>query len=156
MQNTVKTNGKKEFCCDYGTCTKKYRTKFSLRRHYLSHLGIKQYKCQYCEKRFAVAQYLQEHLYTHTGERPFVCTFPGCNKSFRQAGKLSIHRKKHANESQNNSTSQDSSKEVELSAAHIDASRIVQNHIDSYELPSFFYTRELPVPSLMRESNVLF
>ena len=33
----------------------------------------------------------------HTGRKPFVCTFPGCGKAFRQAGKLSVHKKLHRN-----------------------------------------------------------
>jgi len=38
---------------------------------------------------------LEEHEYTHTGAKPFVCGINGCIEVFRQRGKLSIH-KKHA------------------------------------------------------------
>jgi hypothetical protein len=38
-------------------------------------------------------QYLEEHEYTHTGEKPFVCGINGCPETFRQRGKLSIHKK---------------------------------------------------------------
>ena len=31
----------------------------------------------------------------HSNRKPFVCPFPGCTKAYRQAGKLSIHKKKH-------------------------------------------------------------
>lgn len=38
-------------------------------------------------------QYLEEHEYTHTGAKPFVCDINNCAETFRQRGKLSIHRK---------------------------------------------------------------
>ena len=88
-------NGSKTFRCDYANCTKVFTTRFSLRRHYLTHLGIKEHQCQFCGKRFSLAQYLKEHIYIHTGEKPFMCRYPGCGKRFRQAGKLSIHKKLH-------------------------------------------------------------
>jgi hypothetical protein len=33
----------------------------------------------------------------HTGLKPFVCKHPGCGRAFRQAGKLSVHKKIHRN-----------------------------------------------------------
>ena len=152
MQSIQNSKPIKEFLCDYGCCNKKYKTKFSLRRHYLSHLGIKQFKCTFCLKRFAVAQYLQEHLYTHTGERPFVCTHPGCSKTFRQAGKLSIHRKKHIIASKSGSTSLDSAKNCEP-ATFIQVAHELQSFLDSFQLPDFFYTKELPVPEIMKKTK---
>jgi hypothetical protein len=37
------------------------------------------------------AQNLAVHVLTHTGEKPFVCTYDGCDQSFRQSGDLAIH-----------------------------------------------------------------
>eukprot|EP00347_Sterkiella_histriomuscorum_P003085 403365648 len=42
---------------------------------------------------FSLPQYLEEHEYTHTGAKPFVCGINNCAETFRQRGKLSIHRK---------------------------------------------------------------
>jgi uncharacterized Zn-finger protein len=50
-----------------------------------------------CFKKFALAQYLKEHTYIHTGQKPFKCPYEGCTKAFRQAGKLSMHKKFHQN-----------------------------------------------------------
>jgi uncharacterized Zn-finger protein len=40
---------------------------------------------------------LKEHTYIHTGQKPFRCPYEGCTKAFRQAGKLSMHKKLHQN-----------------------------------------------------------
>ena len=34
-------------------------------------------------------------MYIHTQQKPFRCDYPGCNRTFRQAGKLSMHKKSH-------------------------------------------------------------
>ena len=139
------SKGKKEYCCDFGNCENHYRTKYSLKRHYLSHMGVKQHQCPYCEKRFSLAQYLQEHVYIHTGEMPFVCKHPGCGKKFRQAGKLSIHKKTHSSSCSPDNVSQDSTK---LGDVGIQA-KIVQDflgQIAAFQLPSFFYSKRLPLP----------
>ena len=44
-----------------------------------------------------MAQYLKEHTYIHTQQKPFKCDFEGCTRAFRQAGKLSMHKKVHQN-----------------------------------------------------------
>ena len=38
---------------------------------------------------------MKEHTYTHTKDRPYLCGVGGCEKRFRQAGKLSLHRRTH-------------------------------------------------------------
>jgi len=48
-----------------------------------------------CFKSFSLSQYLKEHMFIHTGQKPFECDFPGCTRAFRQAGKLSLHKKTH-------------------------------------------------------------
>lgn len=86
---------KKPFVCKYEGCTKAYTTRFSLRRHIESHSAVKPHVCMLCFKTFTLAQYLKEHTYIHTEQRPFKCDFAGCNRSFRQAGKLSMHKRTH-------------------------------------------------------------
>lgn len=88
---------KRPFFCKRPGCTKSYTTRFSLRRHMTSHQSVKQHVCVLCFKSFTLAQYLKEHTYIHTGQKPFQCDYPGCDRSFRQAGKLSMHRKFHQN-----------------------------------------------------------
>ncbi|XP_023414712.1 zinc finger protein 764-like isoform X2 [Loxodonta africana] len=52
--------------------------------------------CYVCGKSFAWRSTLVEHLYTHTGEKPFRC--PDCGKGFSQASSLSKHRAIHRGE----------------------------------------------------------
>lgn len=88
---------KRPYECKYRDCDKKFTTRFSLRRHISTHAPAKQYICVICYKKFALGQYLKEHTYIHTGQKPFKCPYEGCTKAFRQAGKLSLHKKLHQN-----------------------------------------------------------
>lgn len=84
---------KKVYKCDVRECEKLFSSKFSLKRHNLKHINSKKHICSHCQKAFSLPQYLEEHEYTHTGARPFVCGINNCVETFRQRGKLSIHRK---------------------------------------------------------------
>ncbi|TNV84241.1 hypothetical protein FGO68_gene17806 [Halteria grandinella] len=83
--------------CEFPSCSKRFTTKFSLKRHYYIHSRKKTFPCSFCNKVFALPQYLREHQYTHTNQQPFVCGVDGCTESFRQRGKLSLHRRTHGN-----------------------------------------------------------
>ncbi|GAB1601358.1 uncharacterized protein LOC115217058 [Argonauta hians] len=53
----------------------------------------KQHICPFCEKGYSSASNMNEHIRTHTGERPFSCQV--CNKTFAQKSTLSKHMKTH-------------------------------------------------------------
>lgn len=81
--------------CSYPNCTRIFRTKFALKRHSLIHTNERRFKCEKCERSFLLPQYLREHMNIHTQEKPYICGIGGCKETFRQAGKLSIHRRTH-------------------------------------------------------------
>lgn len=88
--------GPKKFECTAQGCNKEYSTKFALQRHLYTHSGIKAFQCRFCSKSFSLLQYLQEHEHTHTKAKPFVWGIDGWTESFRQRGKLCLHRRTHS------------------------------------------------------------
>ncbi|KAK9465287.1 hypothetical protein V1512DRAFT_266370 [Lipomyces arxii] len=55
----------------------------------------KKHRCKTCNKRFTRPSSLQTHLYSHTGERPFVCDFNHCGRQFSVVSNLRRHKKIH-------------------------------------------------------------
>lgn len=86
---------KHSYMCSFPNCGRVFKTNFSMKRHMLIHNPDKNYICAHCGKKFVLSQYLKEHIYTHTKDKPYICGVAGCNKKFRQAGKLSLHRRTH-------------------------------------------------------------
>jgi uncharacterized Zn-finger protein len=50
-------------------------------------------KCQYCEKSFAKNFDLQQHIRSHTGEKPFQCIV--CGRAFAQKSNVKKHMQTH-------------------------------------------------------------
>uniref|UniRef100_A0A2I3HI62 Zinc finger protein 764 n=1 Tax=Nomascus leucogenys TaxID=61853 RepID=A0A2I3HI62_NOMLE len=59
-------------------------------------LSDQRHGCYVCGKSFAWRSTLMEHVYSHTGEKPFHCT--DCGKGFGHASSLSKHRAIHRGE----------------------------------------------------------
>ena len=57
-----------------------------------------EFKCSFCEKVCRNKQNLQDHIKTHTGEKPFACQF--CGKTFPNKGNLALHEPTHYNTKQ--------------------------------------------------------
>lgn len=56
----------------------------------------KLYGCKFCDSKFSRKRYLQAHLRTHTGEKPFQCDV--CSKRFTEKSSLNTHKKSHSGE----------------------------------------------------------
>ncbi|CAG9327636.1 unnamed protein product [Blepharisma stoltei] len=86
----------KAYRCSYEGCNQTYSNKYNLRRHVsINHYKVR-FTCQICDRKLSSAQGLRDHVYCHTGEKPYACKFPGCTKKYRQGSQLSVHKRKHA------------------------------------------------------------
>ena len=75
-------------------CAQSYSNKFNMQRHCsMIHLHLLRFVCEQCGKSLSSKQNHREHMYTHTGEKPFECK--DCGARFRQCSQLSVHKRMH-------------------------------------------------------------
>ncbi|ORX62771.1 hypothetical protein DM01DRAFT_1259072, partial [Hesseltinella vesiculosa] len=53
------------------------------------------YACKVCRKAFNRPSSLRLHMTTHTGEKPYSCIWPGCNRSFSVPSNARRHQRRH-------------------------------------------------------------
>lgn len=76
-------------------CGKQFISLSAAKRHIDQvHHKIKKVTCEICHTRFDSNDKKEEHMNTHTDERPFMCAV--CGKSFRQRASLFAHKINHS------------------------------------------------------------
>jgi hypothetical protein len=67
-----------------------------LKRHKMRHTGEKPYKCSWpqCEWTFRQPTHLKAHMLKHTGEKPFICELIGCDRRFSSRQAMRFHFEK--------------------------------------------------------------
>ena len=86
-------SGLASFSCKI--CDRKFSKKSSLTQHQRYHREYKCYTCRFCSKSFNSKYTCTVHERIHTGETPFKCEKPGCNKGFPQKIQLRLHMATH-------------------------------------------------------------
>ena len=84
----------KKFKCVF--CGFAFSLSGDLKRHEMTHTGLKQFKCDVCENAFARAATLKIHKMRHSGEKPFPCDI--CGAAFALNSRLKRHKMSHTGE----------------------------------------------------------
>jgi hypothetical protein len=80
-------------CC---VCSLSFDDDLELKRHFdFYHFNYARFKCEKCGRILSSKQNLRDHLNIHTGLKPYLCSFAGCLKRFRQGSQLSVHKHIH-------------------------------------------------------------
>lgn len=90
------TNGRRRKLHQCPDCDKCYKHQSTLAMHRKVHTGEYKFKCQYCHKKFYLAEYYNRHMRVHTREKPYECDV--CQKSFSQSNTLIQHKRIHTGE----------------------------------------------------------
>lgn len=94
------------FLCDYPDCGKSFKLLQYLTYHQNSHLGVEAkaklkrvgnlFVCSYCGKTLATKLSFEDHIRSHTNEKPFKCEI--CSKAFARLLTMKVHMRVHTNE----------------------------------------------------------
>ncbi|GMR42293.1 hypothetical protein PMAYCL1PPCAC_12488, partial [Pristionchus mayeri] len=86
----------KDYKCMWRGCEREepFRAQYMLVVHVRRHTGEKPNVCSFdnCMKSYSRLENLKTHMRTHTGERPYQCEFPNCNKAFSNASDRAKHQ----------------------------------------------------------------
>ena len=83
----------KNFGHECPECQKCFRSPRSLEEHMRSHTGEKPYRCSLCPMTFAFPRNLPRHMKSHGGADAFEC--PQCGVRFRHKARLTTHFRVH-------------------------------------------------------------
>ena len=76
-------------------CDRQFSKKSSLTQHMRYHREYKQFVCRFCSKSFSSKYTCTVHERIHTGENPYKCEKPGCDRSFPQKIQMKLHMATH-------------------------------------------------------------
>ncbi|KAF9156712.1 Zinc finger protein glis2 [Mortierella sp. AD010] len=93
-------SGKACYSCDWQGCPrmmKPFTKRHKMYNHLRTHTGERPFRCLVpgCDKKFSRPDSLTTHTKTHSNVRPYVCTVDGCTKAYYHARSLKKHELAH-------------------------------------------------------------
>ncbi|KAF8514598.1 hypothetical protein JB92DRAFT_2719161, partial [Gautieria morchelliformis] len=70
------------------------------------------------------------HLLTHSGERPFQCTYPGCGRRFTMACNMQRHMRTHTSESAFQTDTTDDGDRDTQHSRHVAANLVAKDQVE--------------------------
>ncbi|KAK4512200.1 uncharacterized protein ATC70_013443 [Mucor velutinosus] len=93
-------SGKAAYFCEWKSCPrerKPFLKRHKMQNHMRTHTGERPFECHVegCDKRFSRPDSLSTHVKTHSSIRPFACLFENCSKAYFHSRSLRKHTKSH-------------------------------------------------------------
>ena len=90
----IRRHARRPFKCD--KCDKAFAVQDDLNKHMSCHVETKSFKCSICEKTFAIGRYLKAHLRRHVQTKRHFCHI--CGKGFLEKIRMREHVETHTRE----------------------------------------------------------
>ncbi|KAI7896816.1 uncharacterized protein EV154DRAFT_175250 [Mucor mucedo] len=93
-------SGKAAYYCEWSGCSrnqKPFLKRHKMQNHMRTHTGERPFEChiEECDKKFSRPDSLNTHIKTHSSIRPYACPVDNCGKAYFHSRSLRKHAKSH-------------------------------------------------------------